>query len=74
MAERTDDQDQPQYERRASGWVIRCKRCGFTEPWGKYGLRLGAASWKNCTLARCGRCRRLCCHAVEKRPPDHPPD
>ncbi len=65
MAEETEQQ-LARYERRAPGWVIRCMRCGFTEPWGKYGIRIGAISWKKCTIGRCPRCRRFCCHAIEK--------
>jgi hypothetical protein len=55
------------YARRAPGWLIRCKRCGFTDPLGKYGIRLAAWSWKKCTLARCPRCHRFCCHAIVRR-------
>lgn len=63
-----EDADQlTAYERRAPGWVVRCKRCGFAEPWGKYAIRLGAASKGKCRLRRCPRCGRLCCHAIEKR-------
>lgn len=68
MAEQTDADRQAEYERRAPGWVVRCKRCGFTEPWGKYGIRLAAASRGKCTIRRCSRCGRICCHAIEKRP------
>jgi hypothetical protein len=57
---------QAEHERRAPGWVVRCKRCGFTQPWGKFGVRLGGASWRKCTIGRCSRCGRLCCHAIEK--------
>jgi len=67
MAEQPDENELARYERRAPGWVVRCKRCGFTEPWGKYGVRLAAASWKKCTLGRCARCGRICCHVIEKR-------
>ncbi|MCK5113599.1 MAG: hypothetical protein KAR11_02405 [Phycisphaerae bacterium] len=62
-----DDATLSSYERRAPGWVVRCLRCGFSEPWGKYGVRKFAAGRKF-TLARCQRCKRLCCHAIEKRP------
>ena len=50
---------------RAPGWRIRCLKCGFTEPWGKYGIRIGA-SGTSYTLGRCDRCRRIRIHAVEK--------
>lgn len=59
----------PDPEKRAPGWQVRCTRCGFTEPWGKYGVRLHAASWKKYTLGRCAQCRRLGFHAIERRPP-----
>jgi hypothetical protein len=54
-------------EKRAPGWDIRCCRCGFTEPWGKYGVRLGAWSWKKYTIGRCPSCRRFGFHAIERR-------
>jgi len=66
MTDEPDSDLTARYERRAPGWVIRCKRCGFTEPWGAYGIRRGAISWKKCTLGRCRRCGRFCCHAIEK--------
>ena len=72
MAETPDDKAAQQYEARAPGWVIRCMRCGFTEPFGKYGVRWGAYSYKKCTLGWCSRCRRLCCHAIEKARPPRP--
>ena len=52
-------------EQRAPGWRIRCLKCGFAEPWGKYGIRL----WAVGTLYVPGRCPRCGCiriHAVEK--------
>lgn len=53
-------------EKRAPGWHVRCTRCGFTEPWGKYGIRLGAWSWKKYTIGRCPSCRKLGFHAIER--------
>lgn len=67
MTEPPDAEKLAEYERRAPGWVVRCKRCGFTQPWGKYAIRRGAAPVKKCTLGRCPRCRRICCHFIEKR-------
>lgn len=61
----------PEHERRAPGWRVRCLKCGFTEPWGKYGVRRWAAGRK-WTLGWCSRCRGLHCHAIEKRPDDQP--
>jgi len=66
MQEPTEEQKR-RWEKRAPGWVFRCLKCGHAEPFGKYGVRLGAASWKRYTLGRCKRCRRIGCHAVEKR-------
>jgi len=54
-------------EKRAPGWHVRCTRCGYTEPWGKYGISLGAISWKKFTFGRCESCRRFGFHAIEKR-------
>ena len=66
MAEQLDSKLREKYEHRAPGWVVRCKKCGFTEPWGKYGIRRWAAGRK-CILGRCSRCRRICCQVIEKR-------
>ncbi|MCL2701283.1 MAG: hypothetical protein FWE88_06270 [Phycisphaerae bacterium] len=66
MDDRTEEQKLAEYERRAPGWVVRCLRCGFTEPWGKHGYRIrGRGNF--CTITRCSRCSRYCCHRVEKR-------
>ena len=54
------------WESRAPGWQIRCLKCGFTEPWGKYGIRLAAIGNKY-TLGFCTRCRWLWLHVIEKR-------
>ncbi len=58
-------------EKRAPGWDVRCLKCGFTEQWGKYGIRLWAVGRKY-ALGRCQRCGRFCCHVIEKRrnPPE----
>lgn len=37
------------------GWKVRCLKCGFTEDWGKYGVRLGAAG-RSYTWGWCPRC------------------
>ena len=55
-------------EKRAPGWQVRCARCGFTEPWGTYGIRLGAVSWKKYTIGRCEKCGRIGFHAIERAP------
>jgi predicted nucleic-acid-binding Zn-ribbon protein len=50
-------------ESRAPGWHIRCVKCGFTEPWGKYAICLAGWSWKKFTIG----CRWLRFHSIEKR-------
>ncbi len=72
MPDPSDEHDDGAFEQRAPGWVIRCLKCGFTEPWGKYGIRLGAAG-RTWTLGWCARCRWVRCHVIEKRR-DQPPD
>ncbi|HOD81124.1 MAG: hypothetical protein BWX88_02531 [Planctomycetes bacterium ADurb.Bin126] len=67
MTDPPTEEELARWERRAPGWVVRCLKCGLTQPFGKYGIRLGAASVKKCTLGRCPRCKRICCHVVEKR-------
>jgi NAD-dependent SIR2 family protein deacetylase len=54
------------WEQRAPGWSVRCLKCGFKEPWGKYGYRLHATG-RPFKLRRCPRCRHIGCHAVERR-------
>jgi hypothetical protein len=65
QAEVTAEEGQ-RWESRAPGWQIRCLKCGFTEPWGKYGIRLGAVG-KKYTVGFCSHCRWLRFHVVEKR-------
>lgn len=50
---------------RAPGWRVRCLKWGFSEDWGKYGIRLGAAG-RSYTVGWCSRCRWIRCHVVEK--------
>jgi hypothetical protein len=50
---------------RAPGWQIRCIKCGFAEPWGKYGVRRRAAG-KEFTIGRCSKCKRIRFHVIEK--------
>jgi hypothetical protein len=64
-----DPQKLAQYDLLAPGWVIRCKRCGHTEPFGKHGIRLGAVSAGKRVFARCPRCHRFGCHVVQQRQP-----
>ncbi len=52
-------------EERAPGWQIRCLKCGFTDAYGKYGIRLFAIG-KKYIFGRCPKCRRLWFAVVEK--------
>jgi hypothetical protein len=54
------------WESRAPGWQIRCRKCGFTEPFGKYGIRLAAAGTA-CTIGFCRRCRWLRFQVIERK-------
>lgn len=54
------------WEKRAPGWKIRCLKCGFTEPWGKYGIRRMAYG-KNYTIGRCSKCGRWRFFAIERK-------
>ena len=53
------------WEVRAPGWKIRCKTCGLTEPYGKYGIRKWAAG-KQFTFGYCASCRRIRLHVTER--------
>jgi RNase P subunit RPR2 len=55
------------WETRAPGWQIRCLKCGFTEPFGKYGIRKFAGG-KSYTVGFCTHCRWLRFYVIEKRP------
>ena len=52
-------------ETRAPDWKVRCRKCGFTEAWGKYGIRLAAAG-TGYTIGWCPKCRWLRTHTIEK--------
>jgi hypothetical protein len=54
-------------EERAPGWRIRCRKCGMTELWGKYGIRKNAAGTAY-TIGWCPRCRWIRTHAIERVP------
>jgi predicted nucleic-acid-binding Zn-ribbon protein len=58
-------------EERAPGWQIRCIKCGFAEPWGKYGIRRGAIG-KSFTIGRCSKCKWIRFHVIEKVPTAKP--
>jgi hypothetical protein len=53
------------WESRAPGWKIRCLKCGFTEPFGKYGIRKAAVG-KSYNLGFCGQCHWLWFFVIEK--------
>jgi len=61
----TPEQQRERWQARAPGWQIRCLKCDFTEPYGKYGIRLGAAG-KKYTLGYCSQCRGLRGFVIEK--------
>lgn len=65
-SESNSDQELERWEKRAPGWRMRCLTCGFSEPWGKHGIRLAAVG-KKYTLCYCPRCRWLRCVVVEKK-------
>jgi len=52
-------------EERAPGWTIRCRKCDFTEPWGKYGIRKHAAG-TTYTIGWCRKCHWIRTHAIER--------
>ena len=52
-------------EERAPGWKIRCLKCGFTDDYGKYGIRQKAFG-KSYTFGRCPKCRRFRFAIIEK--------
>ncbi len=54
------------WESRAPGWRIRCLKCGFTESWGKYGIRLGAVGNKY-TIGFCSHCHWLRFYVIERK-------
>ena len=54
------------WEARAPGWNIRCLKCNFTEPYGKYGIRLGAAG-KKYTVGYCSQCRGIRFYVIERK-------
>ena len=55
------------YEKRAPGWQMRCCKCGYTEHYGKYGIRKWAASAGKVTWGWCSKCRWIRFHAIEKQ-------
>ena len=61
------------WEKRAPAWRIRCRKCGFTEHWGKYGIRLKAVGNSN-VFGRCPHCKRLGWQVIEPGKPEATPD
>lgn len=45
------------WEKRAPGWIIRCKRCCLEEPFGKYGILYKSAGRKR-NFGRYPSCRQ----------------
>jgi len=60
----TPEAQRQQWEARAPGWQIRCLKCDFTEPFGKYGIRMRAAG-KKYTVGYCSYCRGLRFYVIE---------
>jgi predicted RNA-binding Zn-ribbon protein involved in translation (DUF1610 family) len=58
-------------KKRAPGWQLRCLNCGFTEPWGKRGVRRKAIGRKY-TYGRCPHCKRVRIRVIEKVPAKSP--
>ncbi|MGA3285608.1 MAG: hypothetical protein ABSD57_14270 [Verrucomicrobiota bacterium] len=54
-------------KKRASGWQIRCLKCGCAEPWGKPGARPKAAE-RSYAFGRCPKCKRIRFRVIEKVP------
>jgi len=52
-------------EERGPGWQVRCRKCGFTVTWGKFGIRLGAQG-TSYTIAWCPQCCWFRVHVIEK--------
>ncbi len=68
MSMMTEEEKLKWAEKRAPGWLVRCTRCGFTEPWGLYGVCLAGWAWKKFTFGRCSKCRKFAFFAIEKKP------
>jgi hypothetical protein len=66
-AKRTITKKKAGPEKHAPGWQIRCLKCDFTEPWSRHDVRLKAAG-RTYTFGRCGQCKRIRIHVVEKAP------
>ena len=60
----TAEEQLQRWEARAPGWQIRCLKCDFTEPFGKYGIRMKAAG-KKYTVGYCSHCRGLRFYVIE---------
>ena len=62
----TPEEQLRRWEAKAPGWQIRCLKCGFTEPYGKYGIRMGAAG-KKYNLGYCAQCRGFRFYVIERK-------
>jgi predicted nucleic-acid-binding Zn-ribbon protein len=54
-------------KKHASGWQIRCLKCGYAEPCGKHGTRPKAAE-RSYIFGRCPKCKRIRFRVIEKVP------
>ena len=61
----TPEEQRQRWEARAPGWQIRCLKCNFSEPYGKYGIRLRAAG-KKYTWGYCSQCRGFRFYVIEQ--------
>ena len=61
----TPAEQRQRWAARAPGWQIRCLKCDFTEPFGKYGIRMRAAG-KKYTWGYCSHCHGLRFYAIER--------
>jgi hypothetical protein len=60
----TPEEQMQRWKARAPGWQIRCLKCDFTEPYGKYGIRMRAAGRKY-TFGYCSHCRGIRFYVIE---------
>jgi len=54
-------------KKRASGWQIRCLKCGWAEPLSGHGAPPKAAG-RSYIFGRCPKCKRIRIRVIEKIP------